>query len=50
LIRALSAPPRRLDGCDVDLSHGHHRVECPLGGSPIGVGYRFDQRERSDLP
>jgi len=44
-----SAPPRRLDGGDVDLPHRHHRREGPLGltaTSCKGVG----QRARGDLP
>ena len=45
-----SAAPRRLDGGDVDLPHGHHGVERALGGGPVGVGDRLRQGDRRDLP
>jgi len=45
-----SAPARRLDRCDVDLGHLHHRVEHPLGRDAIGVGERFKKDPRRDLP
>src|SRR5216110_2106366 len=44
-----SAPPRRLDGGDVDLLHRHHRFEgtlCLTAASRERVG----QRARRDLP
>src|SRR5579862_6805707 len=44
-----SAPPRRLDSRDVDLPHGHHRLEgtlCLTAASRQRIG----QRARSDLP
>ena len=44
-----SASPRCLDGGDVDLLHGHHRLEGALGLSATG-GKRIGQRARGDLP
>src|SRR5215203_827424 len=44
-----SAPPRCLDGGDVDLLHRHHRLEgtlCLSAASPKRLG----QRARGDLP
>src|SRR5687768_11252366 len=44
-----SAPPRRLDGGDVDLRHLHHRVEgtlCFTAASSKRVG----EHARGDLP
>ena len=40
----------RLDRGDVDLLHLHHRLERALGGGGIGVGDRFRQGDRRDLP
>src|SRR5262249_42198519 len=40
----------RLDCCDVDLLHLHHRIERALGGSGIGIGDRFRQGDRRNLP
>src|SRR5207237_359628 len=45
-----SAPPRCLDCRDVDLFHLHHGVEGAPGGSGIGVGDRFRQCDRRNLP
>ena len=45
----MSAPPRCLDGGDVDLFHVHHRFEdtlCFLATSRQRIG----QRARGDLP
>jgi len=47
---ATSSAPRRFDCGDVDLFHGHHRVERALGGSGIGVSDRLGQVDRRDLP
>ena len=47
---ATSAAARRLDCSDVDLFHLHHRIERALGGSGIGIGDRFGQSDRRDLP
>src|SRR5215216_137616 len=47
---ATSTAARRLDCSDVDLFHLHHRIECALGGSAIGIGYRFRQSQRCNLP
>jgi hypothetical protein len=47
---APSSAARRLDGGDVDLLHLHHRIERALGGSRVGVGDRFRQGDRRDLP
>ena len=44
------ATARRLDCSDVDLLHLHHRIERTLGGSRIGIGYRFCQSQRRNLP
>src|ERR687895_1278603 len=44
------ASPRGLDCGDVDLSHRHHRFERTLGRRAIGVGDRFDEDARRDLP
>src|SRR5215217_4867318 len=44
-----SAPPRCLDGGDLDLLHRHHRLEgtlCLSAASPKRLG----QRARGDLP
>src|SRR5205085_12560438 len=40
----------RFDRSDVDLFHLHHRIERALGGSGIGIAYRFCQRQRRNLP
>ncbi len=40
----------RLDCGDVDLFHLHHRIERALGGSAIGIGYRFCQSQWCNLP
>lgn len=47
---SVSAPARRLYRGDVNLFHGHHRVEHALGHLGIGVGYTVSERARSDLP
>src|SRR5438552_18124306 len=47
---ATSTAARRLDCSDVDLFHLHHRIERALGGSGIGIGDRFRQGDRRDLP
>jgi hypothetical protein len=47
---ATSTAARRLDCSDVDLFHLHHRIERALGGSSIGIGYRFCQSQRRNLP
>src|SRR5687767_10023311 len=39
-----------LDLCDVDLAHGHHRVELALGRGLVGTGRRLEQHARRDLP
>src|SRR5688500_9170108 len=44
-----SAPPRGLDGGDVDLLHRHHRLEGTLCLTATG-GKRIGQRARGDLP
>src|SRR6476660_7465650 len=41
---------RGFDLGDVDLLHGHHRLEGALGGGAIGVVHRLDKNTRSDLP
>src|SRR5262245_45572275 len=46
---ATSTAARRLDCSDVDLFHLHHRIERALGGSSIGIGYRFCQSQRRNL-
>src|SRR5688572_6172392 len=45
-----STAARRFDCSDVDLRHLHHRVERALRGSGIGIGDRFRQDDRCDLP
>ena len=45
-----STAVRRLDCSDVDLFHLHHRIEGALGGSGIGIGDRFRQGDRRNLP
>ena len=47
---ATSTAARRLDCCDVDLSHFHHRIARALGGTGLGMGYRFAQSNRRNLP
>src|ERR1700704_4658392 len=44
-----SAPPRFLDGGNVDLLHRHHRREGTLGLTATG-GQRVNERARSNLP
>src|SRR5512145_1485096 len=44
-----SAPPRCLDGGDVDLRHRHHRLEGTLCLTATGRK-RLGQRARGDLP
>ena len=41
---------RRLDCRDVNLFHLHHRIERAFGGSGIGIGDRFRQGHRRNLP
>ncbi len=41
---------RRLDCRDVDLCHLHPGVECTLGDRAIGIGDRFRQNDRRNLP
>src|SRR5512134_1443465 len=45
-----SSAARRLDRSDVDLFHLHHRIESTLGGGGVGIGYRFGQSDRRNLP
>jgi len=45
-----STAARRLDCSDVDLCHLHHRIESTLGGGGVGIGYRFGQSDRRNLP
>src|SRR6267142_1546739 len=47
---ATSTAARRLDCSDVDVFHLHHRIERALGGSGIGIGDRFRQGDRRNLP
>src|SRR5512133_1791338 len=47
---ATSTSTRRLDCGDVDLSHLQHRIEGALGDGGIGIGDRFDQSDRRNLP
>src|SRR5512143_3230297 len=47
---ATSTAARRLDCGDVDLVHLHHRIERALCGSAIGIGDRFCQGDRRNLP
>src|SRR5947207_2225843 len=44
-----SSAPRRLDGVDVDLLHGHHRIKHTLPFIAAGRN-RFGQHTRRDLP
>src|SRR5215212_8701930 len=41
---------RSLDRGDVDIAHGHHRFECSLGRSLVGIAVGPQQRARRDLP
>jgi len=50
LDNAILAATRRLDCSDVDLRHLHHRIERALGGSGVGIGDRFRQDDRRNLP
>src|ERR1700681_3980038 len=45
-----STPARLLDCSDVDLFHLHHRIERALGDGGIGIGDRFRQDDRRNLP
>src|SRR5512135_1293690 len=47
---AISTATRRLDRSDVDLLHLHHCIERALGGGGIGIGDRFRQGDRRNLP
>src|SRR5215212_9446507 len=47
---ATSTAARRLDCSDVDFFHLHHRIERALGDGAIGIGYRFYQSQRCNLP
>src|SRR4029078_9207704 len=47
--RINSAAQRGLDRGDVDLLHGHHRLERALGFIAAGC-HRFGQHARRDLP
>src|SRR5256714_9956480 len=47
---ATSTAPRGFDCSDVDLFHLHHRIERSLCGSGIGIGDRFRQDDRRNLP
>src|SRR5262249_14641546 len=42
--------PPRLDLGDVDILHGHRRLERALGRGAVRVFDRFDQGARRDLP
>ena len=46
----LSTAASRLDCSDVDLFHLHHRIERALGEIGIGIGDRFRQGDRRNLP
>ena len=46
----MSAADRRLNGSDVDLLHGHHRVKGSFGGKAIWAGEGLRQGDRCDLP
>src|SRR5277367_2551325 len=48
--KAISTAASRLDCSDVDLLHLHHRIERALGDSGIGIGDRFYQDDRRNLP
>src|SRR3569833_1375167 len=48
--RAGSTAALPFDCGDVDLCHFHHRSERSLGGSSVGVGDRFEQGDRRNLP
>src|SRR5215831_1424677 len=50
LVKPTSTAARRLDCSDVDLFHLHHRIERALGCSAIGIGDRFRQGDRRNLP
>lgn len=45
-----STQPCRLYRGDVNLSHGHHRVEHAFGRHTIKVGQRLREDARGDLP
>src|SRR5438552_17917540 len=40
----------RLDRRDVDLVHGHHRLEGALGSSLVGIARGFEKCARGYLP
>jgi hypothetical protein len=44
------APKGSLDGGDIDLFHGHHRVKRPPGRHPIRIAYCGCERAGRDLP
>src|SRR5574338_738177 len=48
-IRGL-ALQRGLDPGDVDLAHGHHRLERALGRGSVRIVHRLQQHARGDLP
>src|SRR5690606_15625818 len=45
-----SSAPRGFDRSDVDFLHLHHRFECSLCSSTIGIGRCFHENARRDLP
>ena len=48
-VPSTSAPPRCVDGGDVDLRHRHHRLEGTLGLTATSRK-RLGERARGDLP
>ena len=50
LRKRTSTAARRLDCSNVYFFHLHHRIECTLGDSEIGIGDRFRQGDRRNLP
>ncbi len=44
------ATKRGFDGLDVDLLHGHHRIESSFGGCTVGRGGCLGQDYGRDLP
>src|SRR5689334_15785230 len=41
---------RCFDPGDVDLAHRHHCLERTLGSRLVGIGVRFEEHARRDLP
>jgi len=46
LVRTILSTASGFDGGDVDLLHGHHRIENAFGDGWVGVGYSGGEDDR----